>query len=135
MAHPDDTGYDLIATSKKVTDLYIEYGTGLAIQLSDFPKELGGIEVYPDIQIRDRSSCSNRGMHLFNGIATIDIGYAGELICRFYYTDLDLVYNIGDKIAQLVIGITIKPTFRIVSELLPTDRNQNGFGSTDKGKL
>ena len=38
----------------------------------------------------------------------------------------------GDKISQLVILPIITPTLELVDELEPTERGENGFGSTGK---
>jgi hypothetical protein len=41
----------------------------------------------------------------------------------------DKIYNIGDKIGQIVFYKKIKTSFEYVPELLPSDR-LGGFGST-----
>lgn len=63
------------------------------------------------------------------------MGYRGELILKFRNTSGDsipAVYNVGDKIGQLVIMPipTIEPIFS--EDLSETDRGEGGFGSSDK---
>ena len=125
-SHSTDTGLDIFAVSKRVTELYVEYDTGIAVELS---QDWWNPEA--DIQIRARSSVSDRGMWLANGIGTIDESYRGSLKVRFYYLNKDLLYNVGDKIAQLVVGIVAYPKVEVVEELSGTPRSNGGFGSTD----
>lgn len=63
------------------------------------------------------------------------MGYRGELIFKFRNTSGDsipAVYNVGDKIGQLVIMPipTIEPIFS--EDLSETDRGKGGFGSSDE---
>lgn len=62
------------------------------------------------------------------------MGYRGELMMKFKLTTdaLPRVYQIGDKIGQLVVVPYYKATPVFVEELSSTDRGENGYGSTDK---
>ncbi len=141
-------GMDLTAVSKEYDEHgNIVYGTGLAIQI---PKGY-----YADL--RPRSSISKYDLVLTNSVGTIDSDYRGELILKFKYTkpsyDLtegvdgcrndkhyrvsmscstQLDYNIGDRIAQIIILPYPKVSFVEVDELSETERGHGGFGSTDK---
>jgi len=133
-AHKGDAGYDLIAIEEpnivedKSGILYIEYKTGLAIQL---PKGFR-TELYP------RSSISKYNLSLCNSIALIDNSYRGELICRFNLVVEDLtkedidpkIYKKGDKIVQLVIKKDYIFDIIEVDELDETERGVGNFGST-----
>ena len=57
-----------------------------------------------------------------------------ELMMKFKLTTdaLPRVYQIGDKIGQLVVVPYYKATPVFVEELSSTDRGENGYGSTDK---
>lgn len=100
-----------------------EYGTGLALELPE------GYEA----QIRPRSSISKTSLVLINSPGTIDTDYRGELIVRFKnIDDRDIIYDIGDRIAQLVIQAVPKVVFEEVENLSETDRGNGGFGSTGK---
>jgi dUTP pyrophosphatase len=125
-AKDGDAGLDLIATSIKVVDNkefgYIEYGTGLQLEI---PYGYVGL-IYP------RSSISNTGLILSNGVGVIDSGYRGEIKVRFKYIKDTKTYSVGEKIAQLIIIPYPKIEFEKVDELSETDRGDNGFGSTGK---
>ena len=129
-------GMDLTATSKG----YDEYGnvvlgTGIAIQIPE--------GYYADL--RPRSSISKYDLVLANSVGTIDSDYRGELILKFkptlrkstwnngvYETDEVKEYEIGDRIAQLVILPYPKVSFVEVDGLTETERGTGGFGSTNK---
>lgn len=133
-------GMDLTATSKEY-DKYgnIVFGTGISIQLPD--------GYYADL--RPRSSISKYDLVLANSVGTVDSDYTGELILKFkcslklephYYAvntmeaklpDFQKEYEIGDRIAQLVILPYPKVSFVEVDELSKTDRGTGGFGSTN----
>ena len=129
-------GMDLTATSKKYDEYgNVVFGTGLAIQIQD--------GYYADL--RPRSSISKYDLVLANSVGTIDSDYRGELILKFkptlrkstwnsgvYETDEVKEYEIGDRIAQLVILPYPKVSFIEVDNLSDTERGTGGFGSTNK---
>lgn len=83
------------------------------------------------IDIRPRSSVWKTGMVLSNCEGTIDEGYTGEISAIFYHVLPNMKrYTIGQKIAQMKIGVTFPCTFVVVDELSATDRNSNGYGSS-----
>ena len=118
-----DAGLDLVATSKSENALYIEYGTSLAFQI---PEDHIGL-LYP------RSSISNYHLVLANSVGCVDSNYRGEVKLRFKKT-LDNVYentyNIGDRVAQLIIMPYPKVELVEVEELSDTARGDKGFGSS-----
>lgn len=119
-----DAGLDLVATYIKLEDHntygYFEYGTGLSIEI---PEGYVGL-IYP------RSSISNTGMILSNSVGVIDSGYRGEIKVRFKYISGTNYYNVGDKIAQLIIMPYPLIELEEVDELTQTERADGGFGST-----
>lgn len=123
-ACPGDAGLDLKAVTVSVTEDYIEYGTGLAIEI---PYGFAAF-IFP------RSSISNYSLILANSVGVVDSGYRGELKIRFKKIgDKDKIYNLGDKVAQLVlIPIAIATSIEVVEELAPTNRGIGGFGHTGK---
>lgn len=130
-ANPDDAGYDVVAIyDPEVTDTYVQYRTGLAIEV---PKGYH-TEIFP------RSSISKYDLVLANSIGLIDNGYRGELIFRFKIVPrangsiLSKVYEKGDKIGQIVVRRTIDLPILEVENLSDTVRGEGGFGSSDKGK-
>ena len=121
---PGDAGMDLTATSKVYEDLFIEFGTGIAVEI---PEGYVGL-------LFARSSISKTVHILANHVGVIDSGYRGEIKLRFktppeYKVELPQ-YNIGDKIGQLVIIPYPQIKLIEVEELSITDRMDGGFGST-----
>lgn len=121
-----NVGYDIVAHSiTDRTEQYIEYDSGLAFE----PPEGYHLEVLP------RSSISNYSLVLCNSIGLIDSNYRNSVRLRFKILQaLNPVkmYEIGDKIGQLVIRKTEKLPIEYVEQLSETNRNLGGFGSTGK---
>ncbi len=124
-----DAGADLVATSISINDDYIEYGTGIAIEI---PKGYKG-EIFP------RSSVSKKDLMLANSIGLIDSGYRGELKLRFKIVtnsaghknkDLPDIYKKGDRVGQLVITKMLDYQIVEADVLSDTDRGEGGFGSS-----
>ena len=127
-AKQGDAGLDLFAVSMERTKDYIEYDTGIAIEI---PVGYLGI-IFP------RSSNSKKDLIMANSAGIIDSGYRGTIKLRYKYnTHARKVvtynqYNIGDAIGQIIILPYPKISFIEVDELTPTERGEDGFGSTDK---
>jgi dUTP pyrophosphatase len=116
-----DAGADLTATSKTATEKYIEYGTGLSVYM---PDGYCGF-LFP------RSSITKMGLSLKNSVGVLDSGYRGEIMLRFHNFGGGLPsYEIGNRIAQLVIMPTTQFGFVEVDELPESERGNGGFGST-----
>lgn len=138
-------GMDLTATSKHHDDIgNVVYGTGLAIEIPD--------GYYADL--RPRSSISKYDLILANSVGTIDSDYRGELMLKFkkikktktesrevsvgmgFYDledveiDITKTYDIGDRIAQIVILPYPKINFVEVENLSNTLRGNGSFGSS-----
>ncbi len=124
---PGDAGADLVATSVDFSrENQVVYGTGLAVEI---PEGMVGL-VFP------RSSVRNYDLAMSNSVGVIDSGYRGEVMVTFNVTehDLDFVtkYNVGDRVAQLVIMPVPLAQFVEVEELSETSRGTEGHGSTGK---
>lgn len=129
-AKPGDAGLDLTAVSynyKADIDCHV-YGTGIAVEI---PEGYVGL-VYP------RSSNRKTEAYMTNHVGVIDSGYRGEIMVSFKLRDykegqiqqLFKPYEVGDKIAQLIIVPYPKIEFKVVDELSTTERGENGHGST-----
>ena len=96
--------------------------TGLEMELPE------GMEC----QVRPRSGLALRhGVTLPNSPGTIDPDYRGELRVILQNSGTEPVaFKRGDRIAQLVFHRFSAPEVVEVSELGPTVRGENGFGST-----
>lgn len=125
-AKEGDCGLDLTAISMSIQNNpeygYVEYDTGIAVEI---PDGFAGL-VFP------RSSVSNTGMILANSVGLIDSGYRNSIKCRFKYIKGTKMYNVGDRIAQLVILPYPKIELTEVEQLSSTERGEGGFGSTNE---
>ncbi len=124
-AKTGDAAMDLVAISMNEVDNsthgYIEYGTGLAIEI---PEGFVGL-IFP------RSSISDKGLILANSVGVIDSGYRGEIKCRFKFIKATEAYKTGDRVAQLMILPIPEIQLEEVEELTVTERAEGGFGSTN----
>lgn len=123
-AKEGDAGLDLIATSKsECINNIITYGTGLAIEI---PEGYMGL-LFP------RSSIYKQDMYLTNSVGVIDSGYRGEIMFKYAITESEEhanLYNIGDRIGQLIILPYPRVIFIKSNTLSETERGEKGFGST-----
>jgi len=123
-AKDGDAGMDLVAISKETKLDKITYGTGLAFEI---PVGYVGL-IFPRSSIRDKD------LSLTNAVGVIDSIYRGEVMATFieHYEPLSVSYEIGDKIAQIIIMPYPQIEFEEVYELSATERGAGGFGSTGK---
>lgn len=143
-------GMDLTAVSKEYDEYgNVHYGFGLAFEI---PEGYVGL-IFP------RSSCAKFDLSLSNAVGMIDSDYRGEvtakfkptLVCADFYesenrfSQYDYIaipnddkfsripathYNIGDRVAQMIIMPYPKIEWEEVDELSETERNNSGYGST-----
>lgn len=124
-AHDTDAGCDLTAVSIKETKDYVQYGTGIALELP----ENWYAEIFP------RSSISNYDLLLCNSVGIIDNSYKGEILFRFKKTEnynRYNFYNVGDRIGQLILKQRPKINFIEVDELTDSKRGAGSYGSTGR---
>jgi dUTP pyrophosphatase len=124
-AKESDAGMDLVATEIiSNTTFQITYGLGIAMEI---PTGMVGL-VFP------RSSIRNTELTLSNSVGVIDSGYRGELQATFNKLNgLDsITYNVGDRVAQIIIVPHPIVQFVEVDELSESARGKGGFGSTGK---
>lgn len=124
-AHDTDAGLDLycpvgegqIVSAKE----YVIIDTGVHVELP--PNTVGMIK-------------SKSGLNIKHGLVSegvIDEGYTGSIKVKLYnHHGYDYEIHVGDKISQLVILPVIIPELELVDELAPTERGDNGFGSSGK---
>lgn len=116
-----DAGIDCFANSFNETEDYVEYGLGFSIEI---PSGYCGL-VFP------RSSISNYDILLSNSVGIIDSGYRGEVKARFIRTG-NKIYEIGDKICQLILYKYPDIELVEVGELDMQNDRKGGYGSTGK---
>jgi dUTP pyrophosphatase len=82
-------------------------------------------------RIAGRSSLSKRGCWVMDNV--IDCEYTGELVAMVYNsTENPVVFEEGERIAQVVFFEAIWPEIKRVEALPPTERGDSGWGSTGK---
>ena len=121
-AKAGDAGMDLYAVSQKFDDHgnYV-FGTGLAMEI---PEGYVGL-IFP------RSSISKTSHSLRNAVGVIDSGYRGEIMMKYDINTLNSpVYEVGDRIAQIIILPYPEIEFEEAWELSKTQRGKGGFGSS-----
>ena len=122
-AHDGDAGMDLVATSKWFEGNKVCYGTGVAMEI---PYGYVGL-VFP------RSSIAKKDLLLSNAVGVIDSIYRGEIMAKFEMTDThENIYEVGERIAQIIIMPYPQVKFEEVDELSDSVRKEGGFGSTGK---
>lgn len=120
-ANPGDAGMDVTAISKSFDEFgNVVYGTGLAIELPENHVCL----IFP------RSSNSKKNLILSNSVGILDSGYRGELLLKFKLLSSSRLYEIGDKVGQILILPHPKIQPVEVDELSESERGEGGFGST-----
>ena len=134
-AKEGDAGLDLTATSMSYDEFgNICYGTGLAFEI---PQGYVGL-IFP------RSSICKNQLLLSNAVGVIDSGYRGEVSFKFKpslaldsfqnVTDRRRygVYEVGERVGQMIIMPYPSIEFVEVDELSETERGEGGYGSSGK---
>ena len=127
---------DLTAVSKEYDEHgNVVYNTGLAFEI---PHGFVGL-LFP------RSSNTKKDLVLGNSVGVLDSGYRGEVMFKFKplaykaetgsgteaSLDFPEIYNIGERIGQIIIMPITQIEFNVVDQLSNSDRGIGGFGSTD----
>lgn len=125
-AKEGDAGMDLTAVSREVVNEgqfgYIEYDIGIGMEI---PEDYVGL-IFP------RSSISKTGLILANSVGVVDSSYRGSIKVRFKAIPDTLIYEVGERVAQIVIMPYPHIEFDVVEELSTTERGEGGFGHTNK---
>ena len=127
-----DAGLDLTAIFRSYDEFgNVVYHTGIAMEI---PKGYVGL-------LFQRSSVSKKQQFLTNAVGVIDSNYRGEIMLKFkptvqYHSKVESLFNemyeVGEKIGQLIILPYPSVNFILSDNLSDTVRGSNGFGSTDK---
>lgn len=127
-AHATDAGFDLYCTSKEVDwdKRQIICHTGLAFEI---PVGYVGL-LFP------RGSVSNKPLIMSDSIGVINAGCREEVTAKFNITDMRQSgmnhYQVGNKVAQIIIIPYPEIEFEEADELSETDRGTGGYGSTGR---
>lgn len=112
------------------------------IKLEPFQRELIATGIFLEIpagfeaQVRPRSGLAlKKGLTCLNTPGTIDSDYRGEIkVIIINLSNNQQQINPGEKIAQLVFQSIVKISWQEVPVISETNRNDGGFGHTDKNK-
>jgi len=142
-AHDTDAGFDLkvraFGVDSTLSDLVKEkLGVNPSMTLRPGDTELikTGVFIELDVgweaQIRSRSGLAlKKNLIVLNSPGTIDADYRGEIgVIIHNIGKEDVVVNVGDKIAQMVIKKVPGVRLSVVKSLSETFRGEGGFGST-----
>lgn len=124
-AKPGDAGMDLTAVEVLNDEVFqITYDTGIAVEI---PEGYVGL-VFP------RSSIRKYDLSLTNSVGVIDSGYRGSIQTTFKKNKgvASKVYEVGERICQLVIVPILNVIMTESEELTETERGEGGFGSSGK---
>ncbi|BCS54076.1 dUTP diphosphatase [Geobacter sp. SVR] len=128
-AKPGDAGVDVFCTAIVSDRDYIEYRTGIAVEI---PEGYVGL-------LFARSGNSKKDLLLCNAVGVIDSGYRGEIALRFKIVThhgirklIPHLYAVGDACGQLIILPYPKATLEEVFDLSESERGTGGFGSTNQ---
>ncbi len=161
-AHPNDIGWDLIASEPTIRGDFLELptyfpNTGKLYSVIQYIQYDTGISVAPPeeywFSVVPRSSISQKNLVLINSPATIDQEYRGNILLRYKYlpdpADMvvfpdqgitkiyfrinpEKIYKNGEKLAQLILHKNINFKWQQVEVLNATERGTKSFGSSGK---
>jgi deoxyuridine 5'-triphosphate nucleotidohydrolase len=99
--------------------------SGIAIHIAD--PSLAAVLV-------PRSGLGHRhGIVLGNLVGLIDSDYQGEVLVSCWNRSREaFVVQVGERIAQMVFVPVVRVEFEVVSEFLPTNRGDGGFGHSGR---
>ena len=123
-AHPGDAGADLRASHAGEIEpgerLLVKTGVSIALPA-------GYVAL-----VHPRSGLAAKfGVTVLNAPGTVDAGYRGEIMVTLHNSSGEpWSFEVGDRIAQLVIQKYEHANFVMVDKLPGSKRGESGFGST-----
>lgn len=132
-AHASDIGYDLTALDVSVA--YRRFGKENLIWKVKIDT---GVHITPPkgyyVEVVPNSRLAKTPFVFSNSLGIIDPDYTGSikiwLNADFNTTNEELIPQVGDVVAQLIIRKKHDADWQIVDQLTPTERGSGGFGST-----
>jgi dUTP pyrophosphatase len=136
--HSDNPLPKYATTGASGMDLTANLSENISIKAGEWALVPTGIHIQIpegyEAQVRARSGLALKyGIGLLNGIGTIDSDYVGEIkVILINHSKENFEIKHNDRIAQLVIAKYEHIAWESVTELTPTQRGEDGFGSTGK---
>jgi dUTP pyrophosphatase len=122
-ANPTDAGMDIFCLNgfSIFPEERLKVSTGIALEIPH------GFYV----KVAEKSGLASKGIEIKGGI--IDEPYRGEIIVVMKNgSDSPIIFESGDKIAQLILSPVEYGVIVETNELSDTERGNGGFGSTGK---
>ena len=118
-----DVGYDLTVVGEHIVPPFGELSISHNICI-ELPPLVWAL-------VAPRSSSRQKGLLVHLGV--IDNGYRGPLLAIVRnFTASEVRVQQGESIAQLLLFPIVSEEFHEIPELSPTERGENGFGSTGR---
>lgn len=121
-------GYDLYACIDE--DIVVKAGetvkipTGIAVEIP---------EGYAGLVYARSGLATKKGLAPANKVGVVDADYRGEILVFLHnHSNNDVIIEVKERIAQLVVTPFLSVEFNEVSELSETVRGEGGFGSTGR---
>lgn len=139
--HEGDAGLDLFCIQDQTINPGLSYKIkfGIKCQMEDEYYQMTDDEIiiikkkYHSYLLVPRSSISETPLRMSNSIGIIDSGYIGEIMAMVdNHSNEDYEIKKGDRLFQIILPNLNEFSISIVDELRKTDRNEGGFGSTNK---
>lgn len=122
-AHISDAGADIYATGITFSEKQLTYHTSIAL----------GIPSGYYVEILPRSSISKMDLRLSNNVGVIDTEFLGEITFKFdLINDGKNIYNIGDRIGQMILRKKEEYEFLLTNDLGSSKRGTGSYGSTGR---
>lgn len=128
-AHDADAGFDLTAISRTTDDHgNWVYDTGIAMSI---PEGHVGL-------LFMRSSVAKKSQILTNAVGVVDSGYLGPITLKMKPIIQDIKYTqarpyeVGERIAQIIILPIPKVEFDITDDLGSSERGTGNYGSSGR---
>jgi dUTP pyrophosphatase len=108
------------------------YCTGLAMNAVTTQRGNDRCGLSPDVQIRARSGlAAKHGIMVLNAPGTVDLDYTGPIRIVLLNTSTEpFKVQRTMRIAQMVIGVSLRPAFIEFVDVEATSERSGGFGST-----
>lgn len=122
-AHKTDAGYDLKTPKRVFLQAHSKVAIDTGVHMLIPEGYVGMIKSKSGLNVKHNIICEG----------VVDAGYTGSIVAMMYNLgDEPYMFEIGDKITQIVIMPIADVSLVEVWNMEETDRGSNGFGSSGK---